>query len=75
MVVCNGTRPYIMDGCVDRNNLPSRPDEADTERGVFMSKRNDFEFTGVKDVSHWNPGFDKKCGVSWGKLRGQLPAL
>jgi hypothetical protein len=75
MVVCNGTRPYILDGCADRNNLPGRHGVVDTERDVFMSNRNDFESTGVKDVSHWDPGFDKKCGVSWGKVRGQLPAL
>jgi hypothetical protein len=66
---------YILSGSIDTDNLRGQLGEVDTDRGVFMSKRDDFEATGVEDVGHCDPEFSKNCGVGWGKLCGQLPAL
>ena len=74
-LVRNGKSSYILDGCVDIDNLTARLGVVDTDREVFMTNGNNFEPAGVKDVGHWGLGFDKKCGVGWGKLHGQLPAL
>ena len=74
-LICNMEWPYVLDGSIDMDKLPARLGVVDTERGVVMSKRNDSEATGVKDVSHWDAVFSKNCGVGWGKLRGQLLAL
>ena len=57
------------------DKLEGRLGVVDTDREVFMTNRNNFEATGIKEVSHWNCGFDKMSGVGWGKLRGHLPAL
>ena len=73
-LVRNRKRSYMLDGSIDMDNLPGRLGVVDTDRGVSMSKSNDLVATVVKVVCHWD-GFDKKCGMGWGKLSGQLPAL
>ena len=52
-----------MGGSADTDRLRAWLGVVHTEREVFMTKRNNFETTRVKDVSHWDGGFDKKCGV------------
>ena len=68
-------KSYIMDGSADTDRLHTGFGVVHTDREVFMTKGNNFETTRVKDVSHWNRGFDEKSGVGWGKLCGQLPVL
>jgi hypothetical protein len=74
-LVRNGKRPYTVGGCIDMDFLHDKLGGVDTDREVWVSKSNDFEATRVKAFGHWDPGFDEKCGVGWGKLSGQLPAL
>jgi len=47
----------ILGGSIDTDNLRGQLGEVDTDRGVFMSKRDDFEATGVEDVGHCDPEF------------------
>jgi len=53
----------ILDACLEVDNLRAGLGLVDTERETFMTNRNDFDSTGVKDVSHWDSGSDKKCGM------------
>ena len=50
--VCNGKWSYILDGSVDTDNLPGRLSGVDTDRGMFMTERNNFEATGAMVVSY-----------------------
>jgi len=66
----------ILDARLDMDELRVALGVVNTEREVFLTNRNDFVSTGVKDVSHWDRGFDRKRGVGWGTLCDQLvPAL
>ena len=63
--VGDGERSYLLDRSIDADVLPGRDYGEDTERGGPSNKRKDFVAT-VKNNSHWNSGFGKKCGAGWG---------